>query len=131
MAVVPGRTELTVNANNTNKTIVAVNPPPPFDNKQFLILFSALIVSWIIYSLWAQVIDTLAYKTLGLDIDNIVHVVVIAIVGTTIFVAFLVYLEHAGNKLKEGMIGFTPQDIIIAARPPFPLLKDENSRLDS
>lgn len=54
----------------------------------FVEVMIAIVIAWIITSVWLRVIDNLSYNTLGLSDKNTLHTFIVALVITVIFIAF-------------------------------------------
>lgn len=54
----------------------------------FIEVFLALIVGWILVSLWERAIKNFAYRTLGLERDSTLHAIVLASAVTLVFLVF-------------------------------------------
>ena len=54
------------------------------DISGFTNIFPAVTLSWIIIELWGNVINVVAYKTMGLDANSAITVTLVAIVITLV-----------------------------------------------
>ena len=58
------------------------------DISGFIAIWPTVVLAWILVELWSNVINIFAYKFLRLNIDSIVHSLIIAVVMT-----FLLYFS--------------------------------------
>jgi len=75
------------------------------DSVTFFIYIVAIILVWILNTVWMKVIDNFNYHTLKLNPDSTLHAALIAIVLTIGFLVFLYMAGNTGNNIKSQIIG--------------------------
>lgn len=60
-----------------------------------------VIVGWILVNLWQKVIDTLAYNVLKMNPQSLLHVMIIAITTTIIFLSFVFSFDSISAGIIE------------------------------
>src|ERR1700758_1687653 len=83
------------NANSSSSTATT-----SVQDLDFITLLVGIILGWILVSLWTRVIDNLSFNTLKLDKHSTYHTCVIALVATSIFLAFIFNF----NALVSGVL---------------------------
>lgn len=68
----------------------------------FLEVMIAIVVSWIIIDLWLRVIENFAYRTIGLSEKSTIHTLIVALVVTIIFIAFVFSVPDSITDLIIG-----------------------------
>lgn len=63
--------------------------PSALDTGAFATIVAAIIVGWILVSLWLRVVENFAFQTLGMSSRSTVHALIIAIIATIAFLAFV------------------------------------------
>ena len=59
------------------------------DSKSFCFILMAIILGWLVVHNWKHSLDTFLYAGLGIDEQNWIHALIVAIVGTGIFILFI------------------------------------------
>lgn len=70
------------------------------DNRVFFVYIVAIILIWILNSLWLKVIDNFTYGTLGLNPGSTGHSALIALVATIIFLLLLFFSGKIGKDIQ-------------------------------
>lgn len=70
----------------------------------FIEIFLAIILAWVLVSLWHTAIRNLMYRTFCLDKTSTFHTFIVAILFTLLFCSFIFTI---GDVLKELIIGST------------------------
>jgi len=81
----------------------------------YIELLFLIVIGWIIVSQWERVIENFAFNTVGLDKDSTSDTLVIAIVITTIFLAYIFLVGDQNNAVSIVSIspmGGSPQGVI-------------------
>ena len=75
----------------------------------FTKILIAVIISWVLISLWTNVVDAYAYHYLGLDRTSVKHTLAIAVVGTILFLIFVNLCGDETKVIKSRMTGIVAQ----------------------
>lgn len=70
----------------------------------FIEVFLALVLGWILVSLWQRVIENFAFGTLGLNRTSSLHALIVAAGATVIFIVFTFVatdLDGEGRDVSE------------------------------
>lgn len=73
-------------------------------NLTFIEVLFAIVIAWLLVSLWEKVIENLAYHTIGLNPDSTTHSFIVALTVTIIFVAYALLFNDATGGIIEGNI---------------------------
>lgn len=68
----------------------------------FIIIFLAILLSWILVSLWTRTLENFAYNTLGLDSNSSIHAFIVAFT-VTIFFIVTVWVVDAYHIIPGGL----------------------------
>jgi len=79
----------------------------------FITIVFAIIVGWVLVSLYQRVLETFSYQTLGMNSRSTVHSIIIALVVTALFIFFVWMVDEyqiipssvAGEALAEAAAG--------------------------
>ncbi len=75
----------------------------------FIDLLVIILLGWILVPLWQRYIDNLTFNTLGLDKDSSYQTLIIALVGTVLFVVFTFSFDAVLNLgINDGTGGLVP-----------------------
>jgi TRAP-type C4-dicarboxylate transport system permease small subunit len=85
----------------------------------FLDVLFAIIISWILVTLWQRFVDNLLYDTLGLNQKSTYQSLVVAVAFTIIFIAFI--------NLFHNMIHHAPNADIMNPIESVPVDSDDES----
>jgi hypothetical protein len=60
----------------------------------FLTIVFSIIAGWLLVSVWQRVLENFAYGTLGMNSRSTVHALIVAIVASTAFFAFIWMIDE-------------------------------------
>lgn len=70
----------------------------------FLEVLFVIVIGWMLVALWQRALDNFTFRTLGLNRDSTTETLVIAIVMTVAFVAFVFLFDSVfGGLLEPGI----------------------------
>jgi ABC-type transport system involved in Fe-S cluster assembly fused permease/ATPase subunit len=73
-------------------------------NKVFVKILIAIIFGWILINLWTTVVETIAYKSLGLSKNSWLHTLLVAVVVTILFLIYVHCVEEKAT-IRTKMTG--------------------------
>lgn len=73
------------------------------EDVEFAELLFVIILGWILVDLWLRVVDNFTFGTLGLNKDSTLDTLIIALVATIIFIAFIWTFHLVANA--ESILG--------------------------
>jgi len=78
-------------------------PAAVWSETTFVQLLAAILIGWILVDLWVRVIENLAYRTMGLDIDSTYHTFLVAVAVTLLFVLYVRLFNDDKGQMAEGV----------------------------
>lgn len=96
MSVLPGTTIRVPIDINTNAPPTVTTTPlatTSISNLGFLEVLMAIIIGWMLVTLWQRVLDNFTFQTLGLKQNSTYHTLIVAIAATIIFIAFVFFFQ--------------------------------------